>query len=261
MLLEYPTRDRLRQLRLSAMVAELDRQQADPDRATLSFEDRLGLLVDAEWLERSNRRLHRRLHEAHLRLVATPEDIDWAAPRALPKPELRALFTSRWVTAHQAVLLTGPTGVGKTFILCALGHAACRADFRVRYYRLPRLFGEATLARTEGRWLTWLAGLARLDLLLVDDWGLDPFTEEQSRELLEIVDDRYGLRATAIASQTPLDQWHGLFPDPTVADAILDRMVHQAHRLALQGESMRKTLSRPADRGTTEGGSQESGGA
>lgn len=153
MLLEYPTRDRLHQLRLTAMVAELDRQTQDPDVATLSFEDRLGLLVDAEWLERFNRRLQRRLREAHLRLAATPEDVNWQAPRQLPAATLRALFPGRWVAAHQTVLITGPTGVGKTYLLCALGHAACRQDFRVGYFRLARLFGDATVARAEGTWL------------------------------------------------------------------------------------------------------------
>ena len=245
MLLEYPTRDRLHQLRLTAMIAELDRQVQDPDIATLSFEDRLGLLVDAEWMTRSNRQLQRRLREAHLRLAASPEDIDWQAPRELPAAVLRALFPSRWVGAHQTVLITGPTGVGKSYLLCALGHAACRQNYRVGYFRVTRLFGDATLARADGTWLRWLQRLARYDLLLLDDWGLEPFTAEQSRDLLEIIDDRYQIKATAIATQTPLDQWHGLFRDPTVADAVLDRVVHQAHRLALQGESMRKVLPNP----------------
>lgn len=245
MLLEYPTRDRLHQLRLTAMIAELDRQTQDPDITTLTFEDRLGLLVDAEWMARSNRQLQRRLREAHLRLAASPENMDWHAPRELPAATLRALFPSRWVASHQTVLITGPTGVGKSYVLCALGHAACRQNFRVGYFRLTRLFGDATLARAAGAWLRWLQRLARYDLLLLDDWGLEPFTAEQSRDLLEIIDDRYQVKATAIASQTPLDRWHSLFRDPTVADAILDRVVHQAHRLALQGESMRKVLPNP----------------
>jgi DNA replication protein DnaC len=220
------------------MIAELDRQIQDPDITTLRFEDRLGLLVDAEWLARSNRQLQRRL-------AASPENIDWQAPRELPTSALRALFPSRWVSAHQTVLITGPTGVGKSYLLCALGHAACQHNFRVGYFRLTRLFGDAMLARADGTWLRWLQRLARYDLLLLDDFGLEPFTPDQSRDLLEIVDDRYQVKATAIASQTPLDHWHSLFHDPTVADAVLDRIVHQAHRLALQGESMRKVLSNP----------------
>ena len=242
MMLEHPTRDRLRALRLTAMLEEWDRQTADPEVAGLSFEDRLGLLVDAEWTTRYNRRLQRRVQEAHLRLLALPEDVDWQTPRGLNASQVRSLFQGAWIAAHQTVLLTGPTGVGKTYLLCALGYAACRQDVRVGYFRLARLFGEATLARAEGRWLSWLQRLARYDLLLLDDWGLEPFSLEAGQDLLEIVDDRYRVKATAIASQTPSDQWHELFRDPTVADAVLDRMVHHAHRITMRGESMRKIL-------------------
>ncbi len=251
MMLENPTRDRLRELRLNAMVEEWDRQTADAEVAGLSFEDRLGLLVDAEWTTRSNRRLHRRVQEAHLRLLALPEDLDWRAPRGLDAPQVRSLLKGAWIPAHQTVVITGPTGVGKTFVLCALGYAACRQDFRVGYFRLARLFGDAALARAEGRWLRWLQRLARYDLLLLDDWGLDSFGLEAGQDLLEIIDDRYQVKATAIASQTPVDQWHGLFQDPTVADAVLDRLVHHAHHLTMRGESMRKVLPNRETNGTT----------
>jgi DNA replication protein DnaC len=243
MMLASPTRDRLRQLGLAAMVTEWDRQAQQPDMAALSFEDRLGLLADAEWTARHTRRLQRRLREARLRLPATPEDLNWQAPRHLPQSLLRTLFQGRWVVEQQTVLITGPTGVGKPYLLCALGHAACRQDRRVGYFRCPRLLGEASVAKADGTWLRWLKRLARYDVLLLDDWGLEPFTAPASQDLLEILDDRYQLKATAIASQTPVEQWHSLFPDPTVADAICDRLVHQSHRVALQGESMRKVLS------------------
>lgn len=249
MMLEQPTRDRLRALRLTAMLEEWDRQMADPEIGGLSLEDRLGLLVDAEWTARTNRRLQRRVQEAHLRLLALPEDVDWQTPRGLDARQLRTLFHGGWIAAHQTVLLTGPTGVGKTYLLCALGYAACRQDVRVGYFRLARLFGEAALARAEGRWLPWLQRMARYDVLLLDDWGLETFSVEAGQDLLDIVDDRYHLKATAIASQTPIDAWHDLFRDPTVADAVLDRLVHHAVRIPLRGESMRKVLpaSEPSD--------------
>lgn len=147
--------------------------------------------------------------------------------------------------------ITGPAGVGKSFLLSALGHAACRRGLRVRYYRLPRLLGEAQVAKQEGRWLVWLRGLSRWDLLLVDDWGFTTLTLAESQDLFEIVDDRYQARGLAIASQVPIDQWHALFPDPTLEEAILDRLIHGAHRVVIQGESMRKVLSSPTERDTT----------
>ena len=190
--------------------------------------------------------------EAHLRLPAAPEDLDWHTPRQIPKPLVQTLLRAQWVEAHQTVLVTGPTGVGKTFLLCALGTAACRQRQRVRYYRLPRLLGESSVAKQEGRWLPWLRQVSRWDLLLLDDWGFSALTAEESQDLFEILDDRYQQRATAIASQVPVDQWHALLPDATTGEAILDRLVHQAHRIPLRGDSMRKILSPSGGPGITE---------
>lgn len=244
--------ERLRQLGLTAMAEEYGRQCQEPALAPLSFDERLGLLVDAEWVARDNRQFARRLREAHLRLSASPEEIDYAAPRQWDRTVVRQLAHGLWVGQHQTVLIAGPTGVGKSYLLCAFGHAACRRNFRVRYYRVPRLLADGVVAKQQGTWFRWLKQLNRYDLLLLDDWALHPLTVDESRDLLEILDDRYQVRATAIASQVPWDQWHPWFPDPTVADAVLDRIIHQAYRVTIQGESMRKVLSKGPDSGTTE---------
>lgn len=244
--------DRLHQFQLTAMAEAWAQQQRDPDTLILDFDDRFALLVEAEWADRQNRYIARRLREAHLRLPAAPEDLDWHTPRQIPKPLVQTLLRAQWVEAHQTVLVTGPTGVGKTFLLCALGTAACRQRQRVRYYRLPRLLGESSVAKQEGRWLPWLRQVSRWDLLLLDDWGFSALTAEESQDLFEILDDRYQQRATAIASQVPVDQWHALLPDATTGEAILDRLVHQAHRIPLRGDSMRKILSPSGGPGITE---------
>ncbi len=247
-----PIQDRLRQLGLTAMAAEWTSQQTPPDVTALPFEERFGLLVEAEWAARDQRGIQRRLHAAHLRVTATPEDLDWQTPRGLPRPTVQQLWRSQWVADHQTVLVTGPTGVGKTYLLCALGHAACRRRYHVTDLRVPRLLGEAAVAKTTGQWLPWLQRLRRWDLLLLDDWGLSPFTVEESHDLFEVLDDRYQGRATAIAGQVPVTQWPSLFPDATVGEAILDRLVHQAIRLPLTGESMRKVLATAGQSGTTD---------
>ena len=233
---------RLRALGLSAMVDEALRQQQSPSLAPLTFEERLGLLVDAEWIARENRQLTRRLREAQLRIAATPEAIDYTVPRQWDPTVVRQLAQGLWVGLHQTVIVTGPTGVGKSFVVCAFGHAACRRNFRVRYYRVPRLLADGVVAKHEGTWFRWLKHLLRYDLLILDDWALHPLTVEESRDLLEILDDRYQARATAIASQVPIEHWHEWFPDATVADAVLDRIIHQAYRITMNGESMRKVL-------------------
>ena len=247
-----PTLDRLRTLGFTAMADEWLRQQQDPGLAPLSFDERLALLVDAEWLARDNRRFTRRLHEAHLRWPATPEGIDYSVPRQWNTTVVRQLTQALWVAHHQTVLITGPTGVGKSYLACALGHAACRRHHRVRYYRVPRLLADGLVARQEGQWFRWLAQLLRYDLLILDDWAVHPLSLDESRDLLEILDDRYQAKATLIASQIPQERWHEWFPDPTVAEAVLDRVVHQAYQVAMQGESMRKVLPNPSTSGTTE---------
>lgn len=248
--MKEPTLERLQMMGLTAMAEEWIRQQQDPGLAPLTFDDRLTLLVDAEWLARDNRRVARRLREAHLRLPATPEGIDYTVPRQWNATVVRQLTQVHWVSQHQTVLVTGPTGVGKSYLACALGHAACRRQYRVRYYRVPRLLADAVVARQEGRWFRWLAQILRYDLLILDDWAVHPLSLEESRDLLDILDDRYQVRATLIASQVPQARWHEWFPDPTVADAVLDRIVHHAYHVAIQGESMRKILPTAAESGT-----------
>lgn len=242
-MLTQRTVDRLHQMRLLGMSEAFVAQLQKPDYQELSFEERFGLLVDQEWTHRQNRRLARLLRQARLRLPACLEDIDHRHPRGLDRALLRSLATGDWLRARQNVLITGPTGVGKTFIACALANAACRQGFTARYYRAPRLLAELGIARGDGSYPRLLNQLARTDLLVLDDWGLAPFTDAQGRDLLEVIDDRAQTRSTIVASQLPVEHWHGLLPDPTVADAVLDRLVHNAHKIALRGESMRKVTN------------------
>lgn len=242
-MLTQRTVDQLHQMRLVGMAEAFLRQTQRPDLHDLTFEERFGLLVEQEWTYRQNRRLDRLLKQARLRLPACVEDIDYRHPRGLDRAVLRSLATGDWIRAHQNVLITGPTGAGKTFIACALANAACRQGLSARYYRVPRLLSELALARGDGSYHRLLSQLARTDLLALDDWGLTPLSDVQGRDILEVIDDRNQARATVIASQLPLEHWHAALPDPTVADAILDRLVHNAHKIALRGESMRKLAS------------------
>ncbi|BAD40284.1 transposase subunit [Symbiobacterium thermophilum IAM 14863] len=216
------------------------RQQQQPELQSLSFEERLELLVDQEWLDRQNRRLARLLKEAKFRVAACMEDVDYQHPRGLDRTVMRSLAACQWVEYGQHILIAGPTGVGKTFIACALGNAACRHGYTVRYYRVPRLLAELATARVDGSLRRILNTLARTDVLILDDWGLAPISVAESRDLLEVIDDRTQARSTVIASQLPIETWHSVIGDATVADAILDRLVHGAHKLNLKGESMRK---------------------
>jgi len=240
-MLTEQTVDRLRTLRLGAIADAYLAQQRDAATASLSFDERLGMLVDAEHLARDNRALTRRLKEAKLRLSqACLEDLDYSG-RKLDRALVRQLATCRWVVDHQHIVITGPTGVGKTFLACALGQQACRHHHRVIYRRLPRLFPELTLAHGDGTYPTVLARFARVDVLILDDWGVATLKDTQRQDLLEILDDRDGTRSTIITSQLPADRWHEYLGDPTVADAILDRVIHRAHRLTLGGPSRRKS--------------------
>ena len=238
-MLTEQTLDRLHRLRLGAMADAYLAQQRDATTAALSFDERLGMLVDAEQLARENRALTRRLKEAKLRLShACLEDLDYSG-RKLDRALIRQLAACRWVVDHHHIVITGPTGVGKTFLACALGQQACRQGHRVIYRRMPRLFPELTLAHGDGTYPTLLARFARVEVLILDDWGIVTLKDPQRQDLLEILDDRDGTRSTIITSQWPIDRWHEQLGDPTMADAILDRVVHRAHRLSLGGGSRR----------------------
>nr|VFJ68316.1 MAG: DNA replication protein DnaC [Candidatus Kentron sp. FW] len=239
-MLTHPTLDKLRTLKFKGMLKAFTEQLQMPDIQELSFEERLGLLVDREMTERENTRLQTRLRKAKLRQNACIEDIDYHHPRGLDKSLLSSLASCRWVAEHLNVLITGPTSVGKTWIACALAHKACREDFSAYYLRLPRLFQELSIAKGDGRYPTLLAQLAKTDVLIIDDWGLVKFIAEQRRDLLEILEDRHGMRSTIVTSQLPIEHWHQVIGDPTLADAILDRIVHNAYKLELKGDSLRK---------------------
>lgn len=243
-MLNQQTVDRLHLMRLRGMAECFAGQLQNPDANDLSFEERFGLIVEYEWTYRQNRLLSRLLKKARLRLPACLEDIDFQIPRGLDKRFLKSLSTCQWVKSHQNVLVTGPTGVGKTFIVCALANAACRQGLSARYYRTPRLLTDLAIARGDGSYHRLLAKLAKIDLLVLDDWGLAPFTDVQGRDLLEVIDDRNQARSTVIASQLPVEHWHAALTDPTLADAILDRLVHSAHMIVMKGESMRKLTAK-----------------
>lgn len=239
-MLREPTLERLRELRLRGMADAFAVQMESPDAANLSFEERLGLLVDAEWTHRRNTALARLLREARLRIPACPEDVEFGVARGLERSVWRALFAGDFALAHQNVIIVGATGVGKTYLACALGQACCRLGLRVRYLRLSALLQDIALARVDGSCGTLLARLSKADLLILDDFGFSPLSPAEARELLEIIDDRYERRSTVVCSQLPLGEWHRAIADPTLADAILDRLVHGAHKFTLTGESMRK---------------------
>ena len=248
-MLTHPTHDRLIALGLVGMAKAFEEQRQQPNVASLTFEERLGLLVDREAIERESKRLVTRLKFANLRQNATIEDLNTKAVRGLDKALFAKLATGEWIARRQDLLITGKTGTGKSWLACALGHKACRDDRSVLYHRVPRLLDALGLARGDGRHARLLKSLARAELLILDDWGLAPMTSEQGRDLLEIVDDRHGRASTIVTSQIPVDHWHELIADPTIADAILDRLVHTAHRLALSGETLRDPENKTAKRG------------
>lgn len=239
-MLTEPLLAQLQTLGLRGMIRALERQQATPDAQALAFEDRLGLLVQHELADRQAHRLSQRLRWARLPQLACLEDLDARTPRGIERGRLTQLAELAWIAQHLNLLVTGPTGVGKSFIACALAHQACRQDLSVRYYRTPRLTEDLLRAAAQQKKSAFFKHLAKADLLVLDDFGLVPMGEETKRDLLEILDDRYEKKSTLITSQLPVEQWHRFLDDPTLADAILDRVVHNAYRLELKGESMRK---------------------
>lgn len=238
-MLNKPTVERLRELRLSGM-ADAFFEQLEKPLPDLDFESRLGILIDREYHLRENRRLKRRLSQAKIQQQACIEDIDYKHPRKLDKPKMLELARLQWINKHLNVLFTGKTGCGKTYLACALAHNACLSGFSARYYRLPRLWNELKTAKADGTYAKLLSDLAKTDLIILDDWGLTPPDGDQRRDLLEILDDRYQQRSTIITSQLPVALWHDYLNDATLADAILDRLLHNSIRIELEGESMRK---------------------
>ncbi|MCG5529197.1 MULTISPECIES: IS21-like element helper ATPase IstB [Halorhodospira] len=239
-MLHQQTIEQLRTLKLTGMLEALEQQQAQPQTHELSFEQRLAMLVERERLHRENRRLARLLQQARLRVPACVEDIDYRHPRGLEKPRMAALAQCDWIRQAQNLCLTGPTGCGKTWLACAIGNQACRQGLSVRYLRLPKLFEQLRIAHGDGSYPRLMARLLKTELIIIDDWGIQKISAAQRQDLMEVIEDRHGRRSTLIASQMPVEHWHELIGEATLADAILDRLLHGAHRLELRGESMRK---------------------
>ena len=243
-MLSTPTQDKLRILKLRGMLKALEEQLASDASDALSFEERLGLLIDREMTEQENRRLEVRLRQARLRQTACVENIDFTQSRGLEKALIKKLSVGKWVEDHLNVLITGPCGVGKSFIACALAHKACLSGHPVLYVRVPRMLQELALARGDRRYSKVMRALTRTHVLVMDDWGLAALSDTERGDLLEILEDRHQRTSTIVTSQLPVKHWHEIIGNPTLADAILDRLVHNAYSIELKGESMRKTAAR-----------------
>lgn len=248
-MLTHPTFDQLNQLGLFGMAKAFGEAQASAEAATLTHPEWLALLLGREMAYRHDKKLCARLRHAKLRQNALVEDVDYRAARGLDRALFGKLVAGGWIDGHDNLVISGPTGVGKSWLACALGHKACRDNRSVFYQRVPKLFGELALARGDGRYARISRSLGKVDLLILDDWGLEPLDAQARHDLLEILEERYGRRSTIITSQLPVEEWHAVIGDPTYADAILDRLVHNAHRLNLTGDSLRKTRAKPAEKG------------
>lgn len=244
-MLQQQSLKQLRILKLSGMADALELQWSQPQTYDdLSFDERIGLLVNQEVTSRENKRLQRLLKAAHFKITARLEEVDYTHPRGLKKSQIAALQSGVWINKKHNLVITGPTGCGKTYLACAIGHHACYQGYSVRYFRATRLFEALTIAHGDGSYLKLIGQLAKADLLIVDDWGLETLTQSQRNDLLEIMEDRHGNKSTIFTSQLPITNWHTYIGDATLADAILDRLLHNAHKLNLRGESMRKVKSR-----------------
>jgi DNA replication protein DnaC len=242
-MLQNQLKERLSQMRLNGLLNAYLRQQSDPSVKDLSFEERFGLLIDFEWTSRQNRRLSRLLKDSGMLGNACIEDIDFSARRNLDRKLIQNLSGCEWLLHHQNIMIFGPTGVGKTYLSCALGHAACRMDYSVRYFRISKLMEKLQIARGDGTYFKTLSSIKHAKLLILDDWGLKPLSSPDCNEILELFEDRFNTGSTIISSQLPLEHWNHALTDPTLADAILDRIVHNAHKIFMKGESMRKAKS------------------
>jgi DNA replication protein DnaC len=239
-MLNEQTFDKLYGMKLIGMAEGFKEQLERPSFQDLSFEERLGMLVDRQWTWKENKRLKRLLQEAKLKLQASLEDIDFRTPRGIEKSLILGLASCQWIRSHQNLLISGPTGVGKTFLACAFAQKACREGFRTLYLRSPQFFYQIALARADGSYATLIKRLSKTHLLVLDDLGLAPLTDTERRDLLEVIEERNGSSSTLVTSQLPTDRWHDHIGDPTIADAIMDRLIHNAHRIQLKGGSMRK---------------------
>jgi DNA replication protein DnaC len=244
-MLTHPTLDQLHRLGLFGMAKAFGETETLNEAAALTHPEWLGLLLDREMTYRHDKKLTARLRYARLRQQAAIEDVDYRAARGLDRALFQKLVTGDWIDAHDNLIVCGPTGVGKSWLACALGHKACRDDRSVLYQRLPKLFGDLALARGDGRYARLVRVLGNVQLLILDDWGLQPLDAQARHDLLEILEDRYGRRSTIITSQLPVENWHAVIGNPTYADAILDRLVHNAQRLNLSGDSLRRTREKP----------------
>lgn len=234
------TIEKLQRLKFKGMGKAFEEQLQMPQVKELSFEERFSFLVDRELTERENRKLTNRLRKAQLKETACIEDIDFKSSRGIEKSGILSLSDCEWVRRKQNIIISGSTGVGKTYLACALAQKACREGFSASYYRISRLFEELAISKGDGRYIKILEKIAKSDVLVLDDFGISVLDKNEREALLEIVEDRYKIRSTIIASQTPIEKWHEIIQDPTIADAILDRLVHNSHKIKMKGNSMRK---------------------